>query len=101
MSQISPTKSAAKLLKSKYPWCLRCNKRVDVVAVRAEAHQVGNFIVEYQCHGESVSQEMEAFELADGLASYTAFNAYTSGLLPHIGDVDSRDIKTVKKSGKK
>ena len=96
MSQISPTKSAAKLPKSKYPWCLRCNKRVEAVAVHAETRQAGNFIVEYRCHGESVSQEMEAFELTDGLASYTAFNAYTSGLLPDVGA-----IKAAKKGGKK
>jgi len=96
MSQTPPTKSAAKLPKSKYPWCLRCNKRVDTVTVCAEARQPGNFIVEYRCHGESVSQEMEAFELMDGLASYTAFNAYTSGLLPHVGA-----IKAAKKGEKK
>jgi hypothetical protein len=32
---------------------------------------------------------MEAFEINDGLASYTAFNAYTSGLLPDSGAIES------------
>jgi hypothetical protein len=96
MTESAESKSAAKLGKSKYPWCLRCNKRVDFVAVNPEPRRAGNFIVEYQCHGESVSQEMEAFEINDGLASYTAFNAYTSGLLPDLGA-----IKAAKKGAKK
>jgi hypothetical protein len=62
---------------------------VDSVAVSGDLRQTGNFIVEYQCHGESVSQEMETFELTDGLASYTAFNAYTSGLLPNVGAINA------------
>jgi|GEM_PF-4863514 len=73
----------AKLPKSKYPWCLRCNKRVEALTIREEPRHAGNVIVEYRCHGETVSQEMEPSELNDeqGLASFTAFNAYTSGLL--------------------
>lgn len=96
MTETTRGNSATKLGKSKYPWCLRCNKRVDFVAVSPEPRREGNFIVEYQCHGESVSQEMEAFEINNGLASYTAFNAYTSGLLPDLGA-----IKAAKKGGKK
>ena len=89
MSEIGRGKSAAKLPKSKYPWCLRCNKRVDFVGVAPEPRRAGNFIVEYRCHDESVTQEMEAFEIKDGLASYTAFNAYTSGLLPDLGAIEA------------
>jgi hypothetical protein len=89
MTETSGSKSAPKLEESRYPWCLRCNKRVDFVAVSPEPRREGNFIVEYRCHGESVSQEMEAFEINDGLASYTAFNAYTSGLLPDLGAIEA------------
>lgn len=85
MTESARSESEVKLGKSEYPWCLRCNKRVDSVAVSPEPRRAGNFIVEYHCHGESVSQEMEAFEINDGLAAYTAFNAYTSGLLPDPG----------------
>lgn len=95
MTESAPAKSATKLPKSEYPWCLRCNKRVEAVAISPEPRRAGNFRVEYRCHGESVSQEMEAFELSDGLASYTAFNAYTSGLLPDVGA-----IKATRKGGK-
>jgi hypothetical protein len=69
---------------------------VDSVVVSGETRRPGIFIVEYQCHGERVSQEMETFELTDGLASYTAFNAYTSGLLPNV-----EAIKAAKKGEKK
>jgi hypothetical protein len=96
MTESARSKSAAKLPKSKHPWCLRCNKRVESVVVTPEPRHEGNFIVEYWCHGERVSQEMEAFELSDGLASYTAFNAYTSGLLPSL-----QEVKAGKKGGKK
>jgi len=92
MTQATPAKATTKLPKSKYPWCLRCNQRVEAVAVSPDERHAGNFIVEYRCHGERVSQEMEAFELSAGLASYTAFNAYTSGLLP-----SQKDVKATRK----
>lgn len=72
-----------KFPKSKFPWCLRCDKRVETLTVRREPPHASNLTVEYHCHGETVSQEMEESELSDeqGLALYTAFNAYTSGLM--------------------
>ena len=38
-------------------------------------------MVEYRCHGESARQEMPMSLLAGGLAAYTAFNEYSSGLM--------------------
>lgn len=41
-------------------------------------------IAQFSCHGEKVQQEISAQSLdsAEGLASFTVFNAYTSGLMP-------------------
>ncbi len=98
MAQSPPTK----LPKSKSPWCLRCEKRVETLSVRPQPRRPGSVIVEYQCHGERVSQEMQASELSggQGLASYTAFNAYTSGLM--LGERPRKGgKKAAKKGGKK
>ena len=70
---------------------MRCSKRVDALDVHLSARTEGNFIVEYWCHGEHVSQEVEPFELTDGLASYTAFNADTSALLPDVGAIKAAE----------
>jgi hypothetical protein len=39
-------------------------------------------VVEYRCHGESARQEMPVSLVMGGLAAYTAFNEYSSGLMP-------------------
>lgn len=92
----SPT---TRLPKSKFPWCLRCDKRVETLTV--QPHRAGSVIVEYQCHGETVSQEMKASEFGggQGLASYTAFNAYTSGLM--LGEQADKGVKKAAKKGGK
>src|SRR5688500_6163581 len=72
---------AAKLPKSKSPWCARCGKRVEESAVTPDPRRVGVAVVEYRCHGESARQEMPASLVAGGLAAYTAFNEYSSGLM--------------------
>ena len=83
MVKSAPAKTAPKLPKSKFPWCLRCDKRVETLTIRPEPRHTSNVIVEYHCHGETVSQEMSSSLLtgSQGLALYTAFNAYTSGLM--------------------
>ena len=103
MTTSAPAKSAIKLTKSKFPRCLRCNKRVDALTVREDTHHAGKVIVEYQCHGETVSQEMPSSLLTggQGLASYTAFNDYTSGLMLHEPPNKSRMKATRTKGGKK
>ncbi len=85
MVKSSSTRSAIKLPKSKFPRCLHCNKAVETLTVAPNSNNPGKIIIEYQCHGERVSQEMPSSVLADGqgLASYTAFNAFTSGLMLH------------------
>lgn len=72
---------AARLSKSKSPWCVRCGKRVEKIAVVPDPRRGGQAVVEYHCHGEAVRQEMPASLVEGGLASYTAFNTYTSGLM--------------------
>lgn len=49
-----------------------------------DPHHSEMVIVKYRCHGESARQTMPSLMLKqkDGLAGYTAFNDYTSGLLP-------------------
>ncbi len=85
MAKAAPVKVMTKLPKVKYPWCLRCNRRVETLTIQPKAARGGIIIVEYQCHGERVSQEMATAQLtaAKGLADYTAFNTYTSGLMLH------------------
>lgn len=44
----------------------------------------GTITVEFECHGETVSQGISSSLLVGerGLASFTVFNDFTSGLLP-------------------
>ena len=67
-----------------YPQCLRCNKPVDRLTIYPKPNDTANVIVEYECHGQRASQEMEAGILGqtEKLAACTSFNEYTSGLLP-------------------
>lgn len=78
-----PIKAAIKLPKSKFPLCLRCNKRVESLTVTLPENHLGKATVAYQCHGEHVSQDVSQSVLLSeqGLTAYTAFNAYTSGLM--------------------
>ncbi|MFN2455577.1 MAG: hypothetical protein ABR577_15310 [Pyrinomonadaceae bacterium] len=98
--------AAMHLPESSYPRCLHCNKRVAALTVSPHPNHAGKVIIEYQCHGESVSQEMASSVLASeqGLASYTAFNAYTSGLMPvHSSehtDADARKHGTLESQTK-
>ena len=72
---------AARLSQSKSPWCARCGRRVEQAAVTPDPRRAGIAVVEYRCHGESARQEMPQSLLAAGLAAYTAFNEYSSGLM--------------------
>ncbi|GAC1446093.1 MAG: hypothetical protein NVSMB56_01780 [Pyrinomonadaceae bacterium] len=81
MTKSSGTKPVVKMSKSKFPRCLRCNKRVEKLIILPAARNARNVTIEYECHGECVSQEMPAAMVADGLQSFTAFNDYTSGLM--------------------
>lgn len=69
------------------PKCLRCDKPVDTLRTEPSPRDKSRVVVIYECHGESVSQELpsSALEGGQGLSSYTAFNAYTSGLMPGGG----------------
>jgi hypothetical protein len=97
MTGAPSTKALLKLPKSKFPRCLRCNKRVESLTVAASANSVDKVTVAYECHGEHVSQEISraVLESAQGLTAYTAFNAYTSGLM--LGE---KQKKSTKSSGK-
>ena len=77
----SPSKAATIISKSKSPWCERCGKRVEESTVTPDPRRAGKAVVEYRCHGESARQEMPMSLLAGGLAAYTAFNEYSSGLM--------------------
>ena len=75
------SKTATRIPKSKSPWCERCRKRVEGSTVTPDPRRAGTAVVEYRCHGESARQEMPMSLLAGGLAAYTAFNEYSSGLM--------------------
>lgn len=83
MTESSVTDTATPLPES-LPRCMRCNKPVDSLSVSPDSRHPETVIVEYHCHGESVRQEMSSSVLRKGrgLAGYTAFNDYTSALLP-------------------
>lgn len=71
-----------------YPRCARCDKPVDEFKSTPDPRRSDTIVVEFRCHGEGVRQEMPASILrsaessARGLSDYTAFNDFTSGLLP-------------------
>jgi ribosomal protein L37AE/L43A len=77
----SASKAATRIPKLKSPWCERCGKRVEGSTVTPDPRRAGTAVVEYRCHGESARQEMPTSLLAGGLAAYTAFNEYSSGLM--------------------
>ena len=84
MSNPSKAKSIKKLPKSSCPRCFRCQKPVDKLSVIPDPNEPGRIIIDFQCHGESASQEIssEILEGKHGLSAYTAFSDFTSGLLP-------------------
>ena len=98
MTSSASAKSAIKLTKSKFPRCLRCDKWANALTIREDPYHPGKVVVEY-CHEEGASQEMSPSELASGrgLASYTAFNAYTSG--PMLRESPNKSSK--KRGGKR
>lgn len=66
------------------PWCLFCGKPVESVSVTQDSQHSDMVVIQYRCHEESAEQTLPAsvLESERGLAGYTAFNDYTSGLLP-------------------
>ncbi len=68
-----------------YPLCVRCDKPVEGLTVSAHPTDTEKVTVHYECHGEHASQTLPASLLKSdkGLADYTAFSAYTSGLMPN------------------
>lgn len=69
---------------SRFPICHRCHKPVEKLSVQPHTQHANTVIVNYECHGARASQEMSSEILASerGLAGYTAFSDYTSGLMP-------------------
>lgn len=69
---------------SSFPHCAHCDKPVESLLVTATPNHPQTVTIEYHCHGESAWQDMPASVMTDerGLAGYTAFNDFTSGLLP-------------------
>ena len=91
----SPAATAAKLsVEANFPRCLRCNKPVDRLIVTPNSDNPDMVMIKFECHGETVSQDISSslLEGERGLASFTVFNDFTSGLLP---------AKTSKQAGKK
>ncbi len=102
MSDSPATTAAAVSKEANFPRCVRCNKPVDRLVISPTPNNPGTVTVEFECHGETVEQELPASLLAgeQSLASYTAFNDFTSGLLPSkTSNAASR--KSSKKKGKK
>jgi hypothetical protein len=68
---------------SQFPTCMRCHKPVEELVVSPLANTTDKITVEVHCHGEAVRQDISPALLSDdhGLASYTVFNDFTSGLL--------------------
>lgn len=71
-----------------YPRCARCDKPVEEFKLTPDPRRSNTVVVEFRCHGEGVRQEMPASVVrsaensSEGLSRYTAFNDFTSGLLP-------------------
>lgn len=91
--------SVLKLTKSGYPRCLRCGKTVEKLTISADPNDSARLVVDFQCHGESVSQEIPRAMVTGphGLAAYSVFSDYTSGLLP----APPRVRELAKRAGKK
>ena len=92
MSKSSASTAATRAGQANFPQCLRCNKPVDEVVISPHPNNPSKVMVEFHCHGEIVEQEMPSSLLAGayGLAGYTAFNEYTSGLLPPTSDPSNK-----------
>lgn len=91
----TPAATAATLsMEANFPRCLRCNKPVDRLVVSPKSDNPRTVTIEFECHGETVSQDISSSLLVGehGLASFTVFNDFTSGLLP---------AETSKQAGKK
>jgi hypothetical protein len=65
-----------------FPHCMRCDKPVDRLGIWPRPDNPEVVRVEYECHNEVVRQELSASTVEGGLSRYSAFNAYTSGLMP-------------------
>lgn len=87
------------LTKDKLPQCKHCNKPVESLTVSPQPGYEAHLIVEIQCHGERVSQEIPSsmLEGKQGLARYKVFNSLTSGLMPRKTPTG----ETAKKAGQK
>ena len=81
---MAKAKSVATLPLTQLPECAQCAKPVERLTVTPITAHPEKVIVEFECHGEHASQEMSAKLLLGrrGLSTYTAFNEYTSGLMP-------------------
>lgn len=95
---ISP-KRENELTKDKLPQCKHCNKPVENITVFPHPTDVGQVVIEFNCHGETVSQEIPSsmLEGKQGLARYKVFNSLTSGLMPRKTPTG----ETAKKASKK
>ena len=84
MSDSPGTTAAIRSTEANLPHCLRCNKPVDRLVISPTPNNPSMVTIEFECHGETVEQEMSSSLLAgeQSLGSYTAFNDFTSGLLP-------------------
>jgi hypothetical protein len=65
-----------------FPRCMRCDKPVDRLGLSPRPDNPEVVRVEFECHNEVVRQELSASVVEGGLSRYSAFNAYTSGLMP-------------------
>lgn len=95
---VSPTPQT-QLTKDKLPQCKQCDKPVEHLTVSPHPTDEGQIIIEFNCHGETVSQEVSASLLKGkaGLARYKVFNSMTSGMMPRHEHTQG----TAKKAGKK
>lgn len=83
MSESAQFNRTREVPESKRPTCLRCRKPVDKLVISPNPKNPTGAIVKYECHGETVRQEIDAtLANEEALASSTAFNDYTSGLMP-------------------
>lgn len=85
MSEVQQYDNARQPTADAYPLCVRCEKPVESLKVTAHPTDTGKVTVHYECHGEHASQTLPASLLTSdkGLADYTAFSAFTSGLMPN------------------
>jgi hypothetical protein len=84
MNKASSPARQTQLTKDKLPQCKRCDKPVENLTISPHPTDAGQVIIEFNCHGETVSQEIAASTLegAEGLAGYKVFNSMTSGMMP-------------------